>query len=54
MNRKNKAQEFTLPNFKTNFKAIVIKTVLYWHKNRHTDQWNRIRNLEIKPYVTVN
>jgi hypothetical protein len=53
LSKNSNAGGITVPYFKLYYRAIVIKTARYWHKNRYEDQWYSIQDPDMNPHSYV-
>jgi hypothetical protein len=51
LSKKSTAGGLTKSDFQLYYRAITTKRAWYWHKKRQEDQWIRIEDSDINPFI---
>jgi hypothetical protein len=51
LNNKRTSGGINIPDLKLYYRAMVIKIVWYWYRDIQGEQWNRVEDPEMNPYI---
>jgi hypothetical protein len=54
LSKKSNDEGIKILDLKLYYRAIIIKTAWYWHKNSQEKQWIRIEDADINPCIYAN
>lgn len=53
LNKESNAGRISIPDLKLCYRDIAIRTIWFCHKNRHVDQQNKVKDLNVSTLTSA-